>query len=1273
MVKTLFGRFKLLFANSRILVLVIVLSISNMIVFTSPQPTPESSITHASTSAFGSTYWLKLAGISPHSNMTIYMGFASPNSTLLNGVNVGEAPQLSPAYGRYDDGAHVFGYYTNFTQPTGWVTDNANVFYGKGLGTSFSGFGYVVTSSKFAPGTAFMAYMTSIGDTDNVGYFDTNTSLNGGTSWAGAFIRLACGSTYPDQWNASGEANGCGSAYGQFMNTEGVPGIYYVGIINSTSSYQSFNGIFGRIIDTNYPSYPASVGFSGQGSIAAQWAAIMALPPHGVMPRTTVGSVQPSSVASGISIPSDVLYYVPITITNDQSEKTQDPYQQMLVVNSSVYAKYEASNLQNVEFFYANGTVIPSWLQSGNSNTSGIVTRLIIKVNPAENTTLTINGQMEYPNSSGYLVLNDALPGKYSIFAENPFYDWFFNVYNVSMGTNYINITLRAPQKYAGEGAQYPWVQIGPAYISNPFNVQGSVYSNASGHIGLIQIDPKNADTIYIASGFASDGIMGPVADGGVYITYNGGRTWQPRDFGLPYGPISALYMDPTNTSILLVAVSNHGIYRTIDGGLRWYQVSNITGVNDFKGGNNYVFAGSNSGLVKSEDDGQTWKIIYPSEYFTGPISLSGNTIYAMVWGPAAPGNGLSYIYFIRSTDMGNSWTTLHTYIGNYPIFISASPFNSSKLYLDYAYPNDNNILYSADGGLTFVNLSIGPLKDIVFDPDNSSILWGYGPGRFIYSFDGGNSFTVGEPATDQMGMDVYPGNGSLLVLGSDQGLYLSKDWGVTWMSVSGDLSDTLTYSVSVGGKGSAIGVGMQDYSAFISLDNGKTWIGGNTPPIPVGGESTDVVVNPANSSWMYASSWSAGLAVSNNGGMNFQNMVQGSTSNLSTPEATYVDPYNESLVYFAYVNGIYNGTGYGAKWTLWSHSPTDATTVAMTSDHTFVAGTTNGVFYNTNGSWVRSGGIDGYVTSFAVDPVNASVLLAATGMFSQGSLYISYDSGRTFELLNQSLATWQNGLVPIPLMVYWLNTTDHPILATTVNNGVLLSLDQAKSWVPINFNLMSGEVTDAYYYDGDLYISTYGEGVLAWRNFSVSDVPATVNGFIGVSGATVSVNGSQVPVYGGYWQEFLKPGTYVITVSAPGLNKTYMLNLSSMQTIDINAGTAPQFINVTFTESGLPTGTYWSITMDNTTKYGTNNITFTVPAGTYQYSVGPVKGYIVSTSYGSITAAYYNITQPLTFTAISPPTKATSPSDFILLAIIALTAAVIMIAAILVLRKREK
>jgi hypothetical protein len=69
-------------------------------------------------------------------------------------------------------------------------------------------------------------------------------------------------------------------------------------------------------------------------------------------------------------IPRNVEHWLRIGLVNGQPENVAGPFQQLLVVDSSRYAQFEADNLQNVEFFDRRGMLLPSWLESGNSNLS---------------------------------------------------------------------------------------------------------------------------------------------------------------------------------------------------------------------------------------------------------------------------------------------------------------------------------------------------------------------------------------------------------------------------------------------------------------------------------------------------------------------------------------------------------------------------------------------------------------------------------------------------------------------------------------------------------------------------------------------------------------------------------------------------------------------------------------------------------------------------------------------------------------------------------------
>ena len=90
-------------------------------------------------------YWLKISApnlLSSGSN-TIYVGFASYNTSLFNGDTVGESPLLSTTYAQYDNGANIFNYYQTFgglssnSLPSGWSSVN-NGPTGEAVGYTFN-------------------------------------------------------------------------------------------------------------------------------------------------------------------------------------------------------------------------------------------------------------------------------------------------------------------------------------------------------------------------------------------------------------------------------------------------------------------------------------------------------------------------------------------------------------------------------------------------------------------------------------------------------------------------------------------------------------------------------------------------------------------------------------------------------------------------------------------------------------------------------------------------------------------------------------------------------------------------------------------------------------------------------------------------------------------------------------------------------------------------------------------------------------------------------
>ena len=89
--------------------------------------------------------------------------------------------------------------------------------------------------------------------------------------------------------------------------------------------------------------------------------------------------------------------------------------------------------------------------------------------------------------------------------------------------------------------------------------------------------------------------------------------------------------------------------------------------------------------------------------------------------------------------------------------------------------------------------------------------------------------------------------------------------------------------------------------------------------------------------------------------------------------------------------------------------------------------------------------------------------------------------------------------------------------------------------------------------------------------------------------------------------------------VAAVGSSSLLLNGTSRVVTVSFSPYTYP----VTFTETGLASGTSWSVTLNGATRTSsTTAITFNESNGTYTYSIGSVTGYSTSTPAGSVTVS---------------------------------------------------
>ena len=135
--------------------------------------------------------------------------------------------------------------------------------------------------------------------------------------------------------------------------------------------------------------------------------------------------------------------------------------------------------------------------------------------------------------------------------------------------------------------------------------------------------------------------------------------------------------------------------------------------------------------------------------------------------------------------------------------------------------------------------------------------------------------------------------------------------------------------------------------------------------------------------------------------------------------------------------------------------------------------------------------------------------------------------------------------------------------------------------------------------------------------------------------------------------------GTYSFTV---GTVSGYTANITSgsvtvkgaARTIDIGFTAVPRTTSypVTFTESGLPVGTSWSVTFAGHLNTSTSTeVGFSETNGTYAYTVGAVTDYTARPSAGSVTVNGGPAAQPIAFTvgiAALSVTLVASPSSIV-------------------------
>jgi photosystem II stability/assembly factor-like uncharacterized protein len=378
--------------------------------------------------------------------------------------------------------------------------------------------------------------------------------------------------------------------------------------------------------------------------------------------------------------------------------------------------------------------------------------------------------------------------------------------------------------------------------------------------------------------------LMGTI-DGQIYETRDGGATWaRIVNFNRPGLYIDHVIIDPRNPDHIYVAAHKHkqpgGFFKTTDGGRTWSESQQLKtealhSLTQSPAEPDILVAGSNRGVYRSADAGETWEQLETSAY------PDIRNIESLAIDPRDSGHIYVGTWHLpwKTEDGGKTWKS-----------IKAGMIDDSDVFaIEIDQRNPDHVIASACSG--------------IYESKNGGALW-----RKVQ----------GIPSQSRRTRDIlqHPSMSNVIFAGTTEGFWRSTDGGSSWMLTTPRTLEINAIAVHPK-EPQTIYIGTNNYGVMISRDGGKNFAPSNEgysgrrayfllPDREKAGRVYAATINTATGGGFFF--------VSNDAGETWQPSMRNMPSRLIA-YSILQDLKDGNVIYLGTNYGLYRSTDRGASW----------------------------------------------------------------------------------------------------------------------------------------------------------------------------------------------------------------------------------------------------------------------------------------------------------------------------------------------------------------------